>query len=76
MKIKNGDRVMVSERNPNHLGHGITAYAGWQGKVTELQDNGGFTLDCGDRSLVISKSKKLLLEDINGSWVLIDHKIK
>lgn len=76
MKISNGDKVMISDKNPNHLGHGVTAYAGWRGKVTELSNDGMFTMDMGDRYLIITRTTYLLVEDIAGSWVRIKHKIK
>ena len=76
MKIQNGDKVMISDRNPNHLGFGVTAYAGWKGKVTELNESGAFIIDCGGRTLAISTTTKLLVEDTSGSWVLIKHKVK
>jgi hypothetical protein len=53
MKIQNGDIVMISERNKNHLGFGITAYAGLQGKVTNLNITGNFILNC--TTIVISQ---------------------
>ena len=76
MEIRNGSRVMVSDRNKNHLGFGVTAYAGWSGKVTDLNKDGSFVIDDGKRLLVISRTTKLLVEDISGSWVLIKHKVK
>ena len=76
MKIRNGDKVMISDRNPNHLGHGITAYAGWSGTVIELSNNGAFSIDCGGRILTIATTTKLLVENVAGNWVLIKHKIK
>lgn len=75
MKISIGDKVMVSDRNPNHLGYGVTAYAGWQGRVTHMFDNGGLQMDCGTRTLIISRTTKMLVEDISGSWVLVKHKV-
>lgn len=76
MVVKNGDEVMVSDRNKNHLGFGVTTYAGWYGKVTDLNENGSFVIDDGKRLLVITHTIKILVRDISGSWVLINHKIK
>lgn len=75
MKIKIGDKVMISDRNPNHLGFGITAYAGWEGIVENIGNCNNISIDCGSRTLHITKTIKLLVEDINGSWVLVKHKV-
>lgn len=74
--IKNGDIVIISERNRNHLGSGITAYAGWRGRVVNLDKDGCFGLDCDSRYLAICTTTKLLVKDLGGNLRLIKHKIK
>lgn len=51
--MKIGDKVKMSERNPNHLGNGVDAYAGMEGLVTDVYDNGEFVLNCGSSILVV-----------------------
>ena len=43
----------MSERNPTHLGNGVDAYAGMEGKVTNIYNDGAFVLDCGSSILVV-----------------------
>lgn len=54
-----GDKVRMSEHNPNHLGNGVSAYAGMEGVVSDIYDDGAFVLDCGSSILVVQ---------MNDSW--------
>ena len=38
--MKIGDKVKMSERNPNHLGNGVDAYAGMEDMVTDIYNDG------------------------------------
>lgn len=52
-KLKLGDEVIMSDRNPNHLGYGVCAYSGMKGIVSEICDDGAFVLNCGTSTLVV-----------------------
>ncbi len=67
---------MVSDRNPNHLGFGVTAYAGWQGRVESIGDCNNLSIKTETATLHITSTTKLLVEDVSGSWILIKHRVK
>lgn len=48
--MKIGDKVKMSEKNPNHLGRGVCAYAGMEGVVDWMAEDGSFSLDCRDKT--------------------------
>jgi hypothetical protein len=52
-KMKIGDKVKMSDKNPNHLGNGVDAYAGMEGIVENIYDDGAFVLNCGSSILVV-----------------------
>ena len=52
MKIKNGDHVIWSKRNLNHLKNDICVYSGFSGTVSDLQTDGSFIIN-GKRSTLI-----------------------
>lgn len=69
--MKLGDSVKMSHRNTNHLGYGVCAYAGMEGYVIDIYDDGSFALDCGGSTLVVPlrnayKQKK------NGVWIWLN----
>jgi dissimilatory sulfite reductase (desulfoviridin) alpha/beta subunit len=69
--MKKGDVVKMSDRNPNHLGHDVDAYAGMEGIVTDIYEDGAFCLDCGNCALVVPmrdafKNKK------DGVWIWLN----
>jgi hypothetical protein len=78
--MKKGDKVRMSERNQNPFGNGVSAYAGMEGIVTDVYEDGGFTLDCGTSILVVpmrdafKQPKKGVWIHLNGE--LIFHKRK
>lgn len=39
-----GDKIMISDTNPNHLGTGVSAYAGFEGELVEIYSDGGFCI--------------------------------
>ena len=51
--MKIGDKVKMSDKNPNHLGNGVDAYAGMKGIVENIYDDGAFCLNCGSSILVV-----------------------
>jgi hypothetical protein len=51
--MKIGDEIVISDRNPNHLGYGVSGYARMKGILTEIWDDNGFAIDCGGCSLVV-----------------------
>lgn len=53
--MKKGDKVKMSERTPNHLNNGVSAYAGMEGIVVDIYDDGAFVLNCGSSILVVPK---------------------
>lgn len=51
--MKIGDNVIVSDRNPNHLGYGVCAYAGMSGIVTDVGEDGSFIVQCATSILIV-----------------------
>ena len=65
--MKIGDKVKMSRSNPNHLGYGICAYAGMEGIVTDIYDDGAFSLDCGKNTLTVPMDKAY-----DGLWIWLN----
>jgi len=63
--MKKGDKVKMSEKNPNHLGFGQCAYAGMEGVVSEVHDD-GFCLETDSSCLVVPLSKR------KGIWIYLN----
>lgn len=66
--MKIGDRVKMSDRN---LGNGIYAYAGMEGVVTDIYDDGAFSLDCGNCILVVPMNTAFK-QPKNGVWIWLN----
>ena len=71
--MKIGDKVRMSERNPNHLGYGVDAYAGMEGVVTDIYDNGSFVLNCENCILVVPMNDAFK-NPKEGVWVWLNGK--
>lgn len=80
--MKIGDKVKMSKRNTNHLGRGVDAYAGMEGVVTDVYDDGAFVLNCGSSILIVSmnyafkKPKKGVWVYLNGEHIFHKRKAK
>lgn len=61
-KIIIGDKIKISNRNKNHLGNDVSAYANMEGIVENIYRDGSFVLNCGSAILVCPK--------INGMWLI------
>lgn len=77
--MKIGDKVIISAKNPNHLGYGVSAYAGMEGIVSDIWEDNSFTLKCETSTLVVPmkshfKHKKGIWIWLNGE--LVFHKRK
>lgn len=48
-----GDKIKMSDKNSNHLNNDVCAYAGMEGVVTEVYNDGSFVLNCGNCILVV-----------------------
>jgi predicted RNA-binding protein (virulence factor B family) len=70
-KIKKGDKVKMSDRNPNHLGNGVHACAGMEGVVFDIDKDGSFILDCGTISLVVPMNDAFK-QPKKGVWVWLN----
>lgn len=66
-----GDKVKMSERNPNHLGYGVDAYSGMEGVVTDIYEDGAFALDCGSSILVVPMNN-LFKKPKKGVWIWLN----
>ena len=55
---KVGDKVMVSRRNPNHLGTNVSAYAGFSGIISEVFKDDSFCIFSGQSTLVVPLEKR------------------
>lgn len=69
--MKIGDKVKMSDRNPNHLGYGVDAYAGMEGVVTDVYEDGAFILDCGNCTLV-APMNNAYKQPKKGYWVWLN----
>ena len=73
--MKIGDNVKMSEKNPNHLGSSIDPYAGYEGKVVQLWEDGSFCISKGGSELVVpmnmsnKKPKKGIWIYLNGKHI-------
>ncbi len=64
-----GMKVNVSNRNNNHTGYGRCAFAGYNGTIDEIYDDGSFVIKSDTSNLVIT-NKNLS----NGYYLIIDNK--
>jgi len=71
--MKIGDKVKMSERNPNHLENGVDAYAGMEGIVTDIYDDGAFSLNCGNSILVVPMNNAFKQQK-KGVWIWLNGK--
>lgn len=69
--MKIGDKVKMSERNQNHLGNGVDAYAGMEGIVTDIHDDGAFCLNCGNCILVVPMNNAFK-QPQKGVWIWLN----
>lgn len=69
--MKIGDKVKMSDYNLNHLGNDVCAYAGMEGVVTDIFDDGGFALDCGSSILVVPMRDAWKLP-VKGVWIWLN----
>ncbi len=69
--MKIGDTVKMSTKNPNHLGNGVSAYAGMTGIVTDIYDDGGFCLNCGTSFLVVPMNTPFKTKR-KGVWIYLN----
>jgi hypothetical protein len=70
-KMKIGDKVRMSESNSNHLGYGVDAYAGMEGIVTDIYDDGAFALNCSTSILVVPMNNAFK-QPKKGVWVWLN----
>jgi hypothetical protein len=70
-KMKIGDKVKMSDKNPNHLGYGVDAYAGMEGIVTEIYNDGAFVLKCETSILVVPMSNTFN-KPKKGVWIWLN----
>jgi hypothetical protein len=69
--MKIGDNVKMSERNPNHLGNSVDAYAGMEGIVTNIYEDGAFVLNCGSSILVVPMNNAYK-QPKKGLWIWLN----
>lgn len=55
--MKMGDTIKMSDKNPNHLGYGVSAYAGMEGIVTDVWEDGAFAISTKTSILVVPMNK-------------------
>lgn len=78
--MKVGDTVVISNKNKNHLGNDVCAYAGMKGIVTDVWDDNSFCLNC-QTSILVVPMRNAFKEKRKGVWVelngtLVFHKSK
>jgi hypothetical protein len=71
--MKIGDKVKMSNRNLNHLGNGTDAYAGMQGVVSDIYDDGSFMLDCGNYTITVPMNTAFHIKK-SGYWIWLNGK--
>jgi len=69
--MKTGDKIKMSGNNLNHLGNDVCAYAGMEGVVTHIYDDGAFILDCGTSILVVPMNDAFK-QPKEGVWVWLN----
>jgi hypothetical protein len=72
--MKVGDLVKMSDRNPNHLRNGVCAYAGMEGIVTDIWEDGAFSIDCATSILVVPM-RDSFKQPIKGVWIHLNGKL-
>lgn len=70
--MKIGDKVKISKKNPNHLGHGVCAYAGKEGIVSDIYEDNSFILDCGNSTLVVPMNNWEFKPQKKGIWIWLN----
>lgn len=68
-----GDIVKMSDKNPNHLGNDVDAYAGMVGIVTDVWEDGAFALDCKTSILVVPMNDAFK-NPKKGLWIWLNGK--
>jgi hypothetical protein len=68
--MKIGDKVKMSYNNSNHLGNDVCAYAGMEGLVTDIYDDGSFVLNC-DRSILVVPMNNAFNKP-EGVWIFLN----
>ena len=66
IKMKIGDKVKISDKNPNHLGRDVSAYADMEGIVTDLWEDGSFAIKTPSSVLVVPLHNK------DGIWIYLN----
>jgi hypothetical protein len=69
--MKVGDNVVMSYQNQNHIGNGVCAYAGMSGVVTDVYDDGAFSLNCGNCILVVPMNNAYK-QPLKGVWIYLN----
>ena len=66
--MENNDTIIFTDKNKNHLGYGVSAYANFKGKAVMLNDNLSFAIvgDSSELVVPISKDKPKVHLSING----------
>jgi len=64
--MKIGDSVKISDKNPNHLGRDVSAYANMEGIVTDLWEDGSFAIKTSSSVLVVPLHNK------DGIWIYLN----
>jgi hypothetical protein len=55
--MKLGDTVKISDKNTNPWGYGVSAYAGMEGIVADVWEDGAFSIKTGTSTLVVPMNK-------------------
>ena len=66
-----GDKVKMSDKNRNHLGNDVCAYAGMEGLVTDVYDDGAFALRCNSARLIVPMNNAYKRR-IKGVWIWLN----
>jgi len=69
--MKIGDTVKMSDRNLNHTKTDVCAYAGMEGIVTQINDDGSFALYCKTAILVVPMNDAFK-QPIKGVWIWLN----
>ena len=69
--MKIGDKVKMSSRNENHLGNDTCAYAGMEGVVDKVYEDGAFTLNCGTAWLIVPMNDAWK-NPLRGVWIYLN----
>jgi hypothetical protein len=69
--MKIGDKAKMSEYNRNHLDNDVCAYAGMEGTVKDINEDGSFILDCGNSILVVPM-RNAFKQPKKGIWIYLN----